>query len=90
LGGGKADYVLFGTDRKAAVKMEEKKEPDLEELFGEIEEILEKMEERDISLEHSFLLYEEGMKKLKQCSAKIDQVEKKMLVISEQGTLEEF
>ena len=40
--------------------MEEKKEPDLEELFGEIEEILEKMEERDISLEHSFLLYEEG------------------------------
>ena len=68
MGGGKADYVLFGTDRKAAVKMEE----------------------RDISLEHSFLLYEEGMKKLKQCSAKIDQVEKKMLVISEQGTLEEF
>ena len=55
-----------------------------------MEEILEKMEEKDISLEDSFTLYEKGMKKLKQCNAKIDEVEKKMLVISSQGTLEEF
>ncbi len=66
------------------------KESGLEELFTEIEDILAKMEDKDISLEHSFLLYEEGMKKLKRCSEKIDQVEKKMLLISEQGTLEEF
>ena len=66
------------------------KESGLEELFKEIEDILAKMEDKDISLERSFLLYEEGMKKLKRCSEKIDQVEKKMLVISEQGTLEEF
>ena len=66
------------------------KESGLEELFTEIEDILAKMEDKDISLERSFLLYEEGMKKLKRCSEKIDQVEKKMLVISEQGTLEEF
>jgi len=66
------------------------KESGLEELFTEIEDILAKMEDKDISLENSFLLYEEGMKKLKRCSEKIDQVEKKMLVISEQGTLEEF
>ncbi len=70
--------------------MSEKKEPGLEELFGQMEEILEKMEEKDISLEDSFTLYEKGMKKLKQCNAKIDEVEKKMLVISSQGTLEEF
>lgn len=75
--------------------MTEKKEPDLkesdlEELFTQMEEILEKMEDKDISLEDSFSLYEEGMKKLAQCNAKIDDVEKKMLVISNQGTFEEF
>ena len=35
------------------------KESGLEELFTEIEDILAKMEDKDISLEHSFLLYEE-------------------------------
>ena len=73
--------------------MEEKKDGQtrlkLEELFAEIEDILEQMDDKEISLDKSFLLYEEGMKKLKQCNDKIDQVEKKMQVISEQG-LEEF
>lgn len=80
------------SDRKA-LNMEEKKDGQtrlkLEELFAEIEDILEQMDDKEISLEKSFLLYEEGMKKLKQCNDKIDQVEKKMQVISEQG-LEEF
>ena len=63
---------------------------DLEELCAGIEEILGQMDDKEISLEKSFLLYEEGMKKLKQCNDKIDQVEKKMLVIREQGELTEF
>ena len=46
----------------------------LEELFAQVEDILEQMDDKDISLEKSFLLYEEGMKKLKQCNDKIDQV----------------
>lgn len=62
----------------------------LEELMTEIEDILEKMDEKEISLEDSFLLYEEGMKKLKMCNDRIDQVEKKMLMINEEGNLEEF
>ena len=62
----------------------------LEALFTEIEDILEQMDDKEISLEKSFLLYEAGMKKLKQCNDKIDQVEKKMQVINEQGSLEEF
>lgn len=70
--------------------MTEKKEAGLEELFKEIEEILDKMEDKDISLEDSFLLYEKGMKKLKLCNDKIDKVEKKMLVVNEQGVLAEF
>lgn len=70
--------------------MEEERKVSLEKLFEEIEVILEKMEDKDISLEDSFLLYEDGMKKLKQCNERIDLVEKKMLVISADGSLEEF
>ena len=39
--------------------------------------IVEKLESRDISLEESFTLYQKGMELLKQCSSKIDRVEKK-------------
>ena len=43
--------------------MTKEKQSSLEELMIEIEDILEKMDEQDISLEDSFLLYEKGMKK---------------------------
>lgn len=69
-------------------RMKEKKGPSLEDLFEEIEGILEKMEDKDVALEESFLLFEDGMKKLKQCSLKIDQVEKKMLALNDAGELE--
>ena len=67
-------------------RMKEKKGPSLEDLFEEIEGILEKMEDKDVALEESFLLFEDGMKK--QCSLKIDQVEKKMLALNDAGELE--
>lgn len=70
--------------------MAEKSEIKLEDMFADIEDILERMEDKDISLEDSFLLYEQGMKKLKQCNDRIDQVEKKMLVLTGQGELEAF
>ena len=70
--------------------MTEGKEATLEELFAEIDGILERMEGKDISREDSFLLYEEGIKKLWRCIAKLDRVEKKMLVINAQGTLDEM
>lgn len=44
----------------------EKKEESLEEGFAQIEEMLAKMEESDVSLEDAFFLYEKGMKKLKE------------------------
>lgn len=71
--------------------MEEKKEEfRLEEAFGKIEEVLEKLGDRDVSLEDSFTLYQEGMKLLKQCNDKIDRVEKQMLQIDEEGQIHEF
>lgn len=71
-------------------KTEERQEPDLEELFLEIEGIIRQMEDKEVSLEQSFLLYETGMKKLKQCNDKIDYVEKKMLALNGDGETEIF
>ena len=58
--------------------------------FDSLEEIIEKMQDTEVSLEDSFALYEQGMKMLKNCNQKIDAVEKKMLKMNEQGELEEF
>ena len=63
---------------------------DIEELFLEIEEIISRMEDKEVSLEQSFSLYECGMNKLKMCNDKIDAVEKKLLILNQQGELEEF
>lgn len=68
---------------------ERKENENLEDLFAEVEQLIAHMEE-DISLDESFACYEQGMKKLKHCSERIDSIEKKMLVLNEQGMLEEF
>ncbi|MBE5892993.1 MAG: exodeoxyribonuclease VII small subunit [Lachnospiraceae bacterium] len=62
----------------------------LEENFSRLEEIIEKMEADDISLEEAFAAYSTGMAVLKECNEQIDRVEKKVLKLSEQGVLEEF
>ena len=48
------------------------------------------MEESDVTLEHSFDLYNKGMTLLKKCSKTIDEVEKKVLVLDEDGETHEF
>lgn len=48
------------------------------------------MEDKDIPLEESFQKYQEGMQLLKSCKDKIDLVEKKILMLNEEGQLEEF
>ena len=45
--------------------MAEQKEQTLEEIFGEMEGLLEALESREISLEDSFEKYKEGMALLK-------------------------
>ena len=66
------------------------KKPTLEEAFTRIESILTQMEEPEISLEESFRLYHQGMDMLKACNSKIDKVEKKMLLLDEEGEEHEF
>lgn len=67
-----------------------KEERSIEELFQVLDETVEKLESRDISLEESFRLYEQGMELLRYCNDKIDTVEKKMLQMNENGELSEF
>ena len=62
----------------------------LEEAFGILDEIARSLEEESISLEDSFSAYKKGMDLLKICNDKIDQVEKKVLVLNEEGGLDEF
>ena len=62
----------------------------LEEALSRLEGLARKLEEKDTSLEESFILYQEGMKLLKYCSEKLDTVEKKMLQLTEDGTVHEF
>ena len=62
----------------------------LEKAFEELEVIIEKMNSKEVSLDDSFALYTEGTKILKYCNEQLDTVEKKMLVLSEEGELHEF
>ncbi len=65
--------------------MAAKKEKTIEETFGELEELIKKLESGDCSLEESFQYYETGMKLVKFCNEKIDNVEKKIIVLEENG-----
>ena len=62
----------------------------IEESLKELDAIVAKLESREISLEDSFALYQKGMELLKECSKKIDTVEKKMLKMNENGELSEL
>lgn len=62
----------------------------IEEAFNKLDELAEKLEARETSLEDSFQLYSQGMELLKYCSGKLDTVEKKMMQMNEDGTLSEF
>lgn len=59
----------------------------VEESFEELEQLLDKLEDEESSLEDSFRYFERGMELVRDCSAKIDKVEKKMIIL--QDTLQE-
>ena len=70
--------------------MSEEKEYGLEENFERLDEVLEALEQEDISLEEAFKAYSLGMEILKQCNGQIDKVEKQVQMLSESGELEEL
>lgn len=70
--------------------MQEEEKLNLEEAFSKLEGIVSALEQEDISLEQSFQTYREGMELLKKCNQAIDQVEKQVLVLNEDGEWDEF
>lgn len=65
-------------------------EQSLETVFEQLDEIVEQLEAEDVSLEDSFGLYHKGMDLLKVCNEKIDMIEKKMMMLDENGEQHEF
>jgi len=62
----------------------------IEEAMEALDRMVQRLESREISLEESFKVYQEGMELLKYCNSKIDNVEKKMLQMNENGEFSEF
>ena len=65
-------------------------EPSLEESFARLDELIQQLENTETSLEDSFRLYQNGMELIKKCSEKIERVETKVLMMNEDGELDEF
>ncbi len=66
-----------------------KKEPSFEESLERLEEIVDKLEGDDLSLEDSLALFEEGMKLAQECGRRLDAAEKKvsLLLKDKEGNL---
>ena len=69
---------------------QQEEKPSLEEMFAQLEGVIGEMEEDGISLERSFDLYNKGMGLLKEGSKSIEEVEKKVLSLDEDGETHEF
>ena len=73
-----------------AEKREETQELTLEEQFQALDTIVNKLEREEVTLEESFQLYHQGMTLLKKCNETNDTVEKKVLMLDEDGKTYEF
>ena len=62
----------------------------LEEAFMKLDVLISELEKPENSLEASFKAFEEGMKLVKYCNDSIDKVEKKVLVLGQDGEVNEF
>ncbi len=60
-------------------------EKTVEELFSEIEEIILKMQNPEVSLTESMQLYEKGVENLKNCTEQLDLIEKQIQQLTESG-----
>lgn len=63
--------------------MAKKKEISIEEGFENLQNILAKMENKDVTLEESFNLYNEGVVLVKELNEKLANVEGKLNIINE-------
>lgn len=62
----------------------------LEERFAQLEQIVARMEDADVSLDEAFELYKKGLDEVKSANDMVQGMEKAMLVLNSDGQLEEF
>lgn len=62
----------------------------IEEGFEKLEEIINQMEQDEVSLESSFALYQQGIALVKVCNEKIDLVEKQIKLVEGNEASGEF
>lgn len=74
----------------AKKEKERSEEMTLEEAFAGLDRMIETLEKKETSLEDSFQVYQKGMELIKMCSEKIAAVENKVLLMNEDGELDEF
>lgn len=69
-----------------------KSEKNFEELITELEDITNKLEKDNLTLDDSVQLFEKGMKISKECNKKLESAEKRitMLINAETGEEEDF
>ncbi len=65
----------------ATAKAKEKNEKTINSYFEEIEKLIGDMENPDESLEDSFEKYKKGVMLIKECSEKIEKVEKELKIL---------
>lgn len=66
------------------------KEENFEELVKKLEDITNKLEKEQLSLDESVKLFEEGMKISKSCNSKLEEAEQKItILINENNELRE-
>lgn len=53
----------------------------LEQALGRLEEIIGRLEDRDIPLEESFNLYKQGVELVRYCEQSVSQVEQQLIVL---------
>ncbi len=66
--------------------MANKKELTIDEKMDRLDEIIEKMEGEEVTLEESFDLYKQGVELVRSCNDAIDRVEKEVLKLNEDGS----
>lgn len=68
--------------------MADKEEKTLEEMLESLEECVNSMESGELTLEESFATFKAGMELVKNCNASIDAVEKEVVKLMDDGSIE--
>lgn len=69
--------------------MGKEKEKTIEESFSELEGYISKLEDEETPLEEAFEVYKKGMDVLKDCNQMLNEVEKQILILSEEALSDE-